>query len=114
MEPKRLETMLARAGGNDPATGGLVPPLQLSTTFEHAPAGELIHGFFYNRYGNPTVERCEIALAQKSKAVTGAAEYDTEPNFPHRLDCCGGRLLSSLVQQPWFARLRLPGESLRI
>ena len=61
----RLETIAVRAGAEiDPTTGALVPPLHLSTTFEHGPAGEAIHGFLYIREKNPTQSRLEAALRE--------------------------------------------------
>jgi cystathionine gamma-synthase len=60
----KLETTLVHAGAEvDPATGALAPPIHLSTTFEHGPAGELPHGFIYIRENNPTQARLEDALA---------------------------------------------------
>jgi len=60
----RFETLAVHAGGKrDPATGALAPPIHLSTTFEHGPAGEKPHGFLYIRESNPTQERLEEALA---------------------------------------------------
>ena len=42
----RLETIAVHAGAEiDPVTGSVAPPLHLSTTFEHGPAGEAIHEF---------------------------------------------------------------------
>ncbi len=59
----RLETIAVRAGAEtDSATGALAPPLHLSTTFEHGPASEAIHGFRYIREKNPTQLRLEAAL----------------------------------------------------
>jgi cystathionine gamma-synthase len=59
----RLETIAVRAGAEiDPSTGALAPPLHLSTTFEHGPASEAIHGFSYIREKNPTQLRLEAAL----------------------------------------------------
>jgi len=59
----RLETIAVRAGAEiDPTTGALAPPLHLSTTFEHGPASESIHGFLYAREKNPTQLRLEAAL----------------------------------------------------
>jgi cystathionine gamma-synthase len=59
----RLETIAVRAGAEiDPTTGALAPPLHLSTTFEHGPASEAIHGFLYVREKNPTQLRLEAAL----------------------------------------------------
>jgi cystathionine gamma-synthase len=59
----RLETIAVHAGAEiDPATGALAPPLHLSTTFEHGPAAEAVHGFLYVREKNPTQSRLEAAL----------------------------------------------------
>lgn len=59
----RLETVAVRAGGEpDASTGALAPPLHLSTTFEHGPASEPIHGFIYIRGKNPTQLRLESAM----------------------------------------------------
>lgn len=61
--PMRLETIAVRSGGEiDFTTGALSPPLHLSTTFEHGPASEAIHGFLYVRQKNPTQQRLEAAL----------------------------------------------------
>ena len=46
----KLETLLIRAGADvDPATGSIAPPVHLSTTFEHGPAGESPLGYSYIR-----------------------------------------------------------------
>lgn len=59
----QLETIAVRAGAEiDAATGALAPPLHLSTTFEHGPASEAIHGFRYIREKNPTQLQLEAAL----------------------------------------------------
>ena len=61
----RLETIAVHAGAEtDSATGALSPPLHLSTTFEHGPAAEAIHGFIYAREKNPTQSRLEAALRE--------------------------------------------------
>ena len=40
-----IETIAVHAGGEpDPATGAIAPPIHLSTTFEHGPATEILHG----------------------------------------------------------------------
>ena len=60
----RAETLAVHAGAEpDPATGAIAPPLHLSTTFRHGPAGERIGGFEYQRESNPTQARLEQALA---------------------------------------------------
>ncbi|HEY2395925.1 MAG TPA: PLP-dependent transferase [Rudaea sp.] len=60
----RPETLFVHAGAEpDPATGAVVPPLHLATTFQHGPAGERIAGFEYVREGNPNQAQLEAALA---------------------------------------------------
>ncbi len=66
----RIETLAARAGSRpDPTSGALSVPLQLATTFEHTPDGQLPQGWLYQRYDNPTQQETEQALA----ALDGAA-----------------------------------------
>lgn len=48
--------------------GSIAPPIELSTTFEHGPAGERLHGFEYIRDDNPNVSDLETRLA----AIEGA------------------------------------------
>ena len=60
----RPETIAVHAGGApDRETGALAPPLHLSTTFAHGPAGERVAGYEYQRESNPTQDRLEAALA---------------------------------------------------
>lgn len=60
----RFDTIAVHAGGEpDPVTGAVSPPINLSTTFEHGPAGEPTHGYTYIREENPTQARLETALA---------------------------------------------------
>ena len=60
----RLETLAVHAGGEpDLATGAIAPPIHLSTTFRHGPAGERVAGFEYQREDNPTQARLEHTLA---------------------------------------------------
>jgi cystathionine gamma-synthase len=60
----KFETVAVHAGAAvDPATGAVAPPIQLSTTFEHGPAGETPRGHLYIRDSNPTQARLEEALA---------------------------------------------------
>lgn len=66
----RLETIAVHtAAERDPATGAVAPPIHLSTTFDHGPAGEKPWGYLYVRESNPTQDRLEKALA----AVEGGA-----------------------------------------
>lgn len=61
----KLETIAVRAGADpDLTTGALAPPIHLSTTFEHGPAAEALHGFLYIREKNPTQLRLEGAMAR--------------------------------------------------
>src|SRR2546430_10729132 len=60
----RIETLAVHAGAEpDPVTGAVAPPIHLSTTFEHGPANEDLHGFIYVRDENPTQDRLEDALS---------------------------------------------------
>jgi cystathionine gamma-synthase len=60
----RPETLLAQAAGfEDPATGGLIPPLQPSTTFLRDPDNTYRRGFDYARDRNPTYQPAEAVLA---------------------------------------------------
>ena len=60
----KLETMAVNAGAEpDPVTWAITPPIHLSTTFEHGPANEEIHGYTYVRDKNPTQDRLEKALS---------------------------------------------------
>jgi cystathionine gamma-synthase len=58
-----IETIAVHAGAEiDPASAAIAPPLHLSTTFEHGPASEEIHGYSYIREKNPTQSRLEEAM----------------------------------------------------
>ncbi|MFN7961912.1 MAG: PLP-dependent transferase [Thermoanaerobaculia bacterium] len=92
----RFETIAVHAGAEvDAETGAVAPPIHLSTTFEHGPAGESPHGFVYARYGNPTQDRLETALAAveggeralvfASGLSAGAAYWQTLPAGSHIL-----------------------------
>jgi len=61
----RIETLAVHAGAEpDRETRALAPPIHLSTTFEHPPDSLELDGYLYSRYGNPTQDRLEQALAQ--------------------------------------------------
>jgi len=86
VNPKmRLETIAIHAGAEpDPATGAIAPPIHLSTTFEHGPATEILHGYTYVRDENPTQDRLEAALAQLEcprfgKPVQNLAKLEAQP-----------------------------------
>ena len=56
----RFETLAVHAGGEaDRETGAVAPPIHLSTTFLHGPESEPLHGWLYQREGNPTQDRLE-------------------------------------------------------
>ncbi len=60
----RIETLAVHAGAEpDDETRALSPPIHLSTTFEHPPDSRELDGHLYTRYGNPTQDRLEGALA---------------------------------------------------
>ena len=92
----KLDTIAVHAGGKpDPATGAIAPPIHLSTTFEHGPAGERPLGYMYIREGSPTEARLEEALAAldggdaalvfSSGMAAGAAYLATLPAGSHVL-----------------------------
>jgi len=60
----RFDTLAAHAGVTpDPVSGALSPPLQLATTFEHAPDASAPLGYLYQRYGSPNQTQLEDVLA---------------------------------------------------
>jgi len=66
---------LAIHSGNEPdeSTGAIAPPINLSTTFEHAPDSSTPRGFMYIRDSNPTQTRLETALAAIDSAEAALA-----------------------------------------
>lgn len=71
--PGGFETRAVHAGqAPDPATGAVVPPLSLSTTFAQEEVGRH-RGFEYSRSGNPTRSALEAALASLEGAAHGLA-----------------------------------------
>ena len=70
----KLETLAVHAGQSpDPATGAVIPPIHLSTTYERAPDGSLPHGFIYSRYANPNRDALERCLAALEGGTAAAA-----------------------------------------
>lgn len=73
-KPYRFETLAVHAGhGVDPATGAVVAPIHLSTTFEREPDGSYPHGFMYARNHNPNRNSLESALAALEGGTSCAA-----------------------------------------
>jgi cystathionine gamma-synthase len=90
----RFETLAVHAGGRrDPSTFDVAPPIHLSTTFEHGPAGERPGGHMYIRESNPTqaqlaealaaIESGEAALVFASGLAAGAAYLQAMPAGSH-------------------------------
>lgn len=70
----RPETLAVHLGLEpDPATGALVPPLHLATTFERGADGEYPRGYVYSRSDNPTRAAFERAMAQLEGGREAAA-----------------------------------------
>jgi cystathionine gamma-synthase len=60
----KFDTLAVHAGAEpDPQTGALAPPIHLSTTYLHGPAGERTEGLEYQREDHPTQRRLQEALA---------------------------------------------------
>ena len=60
----RVETQAVHMGNRvDPATGAVVPPIVLSTTFERQGDGTFPHGYIYTRSQNPNRQALEESLA---------------------------------------------------
>ena len=69
-----LETLAVHAGrGVDPATGAVMPPIHLSTTFERQPDGSYTDGFVYSRSENPNRRALERSLAELEGGAVAAA-----------------------------------------
>ena len=65
-----FETKAIHAGGEpDRETGGIAPPLHLSTTFERDIDGATSRGYSYIRDANPTQAQLEVALATLDSAA---------------------------------------------
>ena len=60
----RFETLAVHAGAEpDRETGAVAPPIHVSTTFKHGPAGERIAGYEYQRESDPNNDRLRSAIA---------------------------------------------------
>lgn len=64
-KPLAPETIVAQAGGAvDEATGALIPPIHLATTFLRDPDNQYRRGFAYSRPDNPLTQQVEDVLCQ--------------------------------------------------
>lgn len=71
---RHIETVAVHAGRKiDPATGAVMPPIHLSTTFERNPDGSYTDGYVYTRSENPTRHALEEGLAQLEGGTVAAA-----------------------------------------
>jgi len=70
----KFETRAVHAGVEpDEATGAVVPPIQMSTTFKQDAVGVTRGGFEYGRSDNPTRRSLEAAIAELEEATHGFA-----------------------------------------
>jgi cystathionine gamma-synthase len=70
----KFETRAVHAGVEpDEATGAVVPPIQMSTTFKQDAVGQTRGGFEYGRSDNPTRRVLEAAIAELEGAAHGFA-----------------------------------------
>lgn len=114
-----IETLAIHAGHTpDPATGAVMSPIHLSTTFERAADGSYPSGYVYTRTANPNRHELEAALAAleggaaaaafaSGLAATGAIFQALAPGdhvlFPDDVYFGAGRLLRELMA-PWGLR----------
>ena len=74
MKNPKLETLAIHAGQKpDPATGAVMPPIHLSTTFEREPDGSFPHGYIYTRSENPNRTALESCIAALENGAAAAA-----------------------------------------
>jgi cystathionine gamma-synthase len=70
----RFETLTVHVGAEpDPATGAVVPAIEMSTTFKQDGVGQTRGGFEYGRSDNPTRRTLEGAIAALEGATDGIA-----------------------------------------
>ena len=69
-----FDTRAIHAGQDpDPATGAVIPPLHLTTTYKQDGVGGLRGGYEYSRSGNPTRDTLHAALAALEEGTTALA-----------------------------------------
>jgi cystathionine gamma-synthase len=97
----RFETLAVHAGAEpDPATGAVVPAIEMSATFKQDGVGETRGGFEYGRSDNPTRRALEAAIAVLEAAPHGiayASGLAATANLFHLLDPGDGLLISDDV-----------------
>ena len=96
MTTLRPDTLAVHAGNApDDATGAVAPPLHLSTTFRHGPAGERVAGYEYQREGTPTNDRLREALAALEGGETACTFASGMAAMTTLLECLpnGARVL---------------------
>jgi cystathionine gamma-synthase len=72
--PDHFETLAVHVGADpDPATGAVVPAIQMSTTFKQDGVGQTRDGYEYGRSDNPTRRALEAAIAALEGASHGIA-----------------------------------------
>ena len=87
----RPDTLAVHAGNApDESTGAVAPPLHLSTTFRHGPAGERVAGYEYQREGNPTNDRLREALAALEGGQTACTFASGMAAMTTLLECLPG------------------------
>ena len=92
----RPDTLAVHAGNApDESTGAVAPPLHLSTTFRHGPAGERVAGYEYQREGNPTNDRLREALTALEGGETACTFASGMAAMTTLLECLpnGARVL---------------------
>jgi len=69
------ETVAAQAGGAiDEETGGIVPPLHITTTFLRDPDNQYRKGYIYGRPDNATVRQVERVVTELEGGAAGLAQ----------------------------------------
>lgn len=73
-DSRHIETVAVHAGrAVDPATGAVMPPIHLSTTFERHADGSYYDGYVYTRSENPNRRALEECLAALEGGAVAAA-----------------------------------------
>jgi hypothetical protein len=89
----------------DAATGAVIPPVHLTTTYKQDGVGGLRGGYEYSRSGNPTRTALHEALVPSRRA---RGRWPSRRVSPRRTRCCapsaGPVTTSSSVATPTAAR----------